>query len=83
MSGIDLERITQKRVIKLFHEELDYRYLGDWKERADNSNIEEEILSNYLKRRSYSTAEISGAIFQLRAAADINQVGLYEANLKV
>ncbi len=80
MSGIGPERITQNRVIKLFHEELDYRYLGDWKERADNSNIEEEILADYLKRRGYSKAEISGAIFQLRAAADISQAGLYEAN---
>ena len=83
MSGVAPERTTQNRVIRLLHEELAYRYLGDWKERAGNSNIEEEILTNYLKRRGYSTAEISGAVFQLKAAADISQVGLYEANRKV
>ena len=83
MSGIGPERITQNRVIKLFQEQLGYRYLGDWKERVDNSNIEEEILAAYLQRRGYSSAEISGAMYQLRAAADISQVGLYEANRRV
>ena len=83
MSGIGPERLTQARVIKLFQEELGYRYLGDWKDRVDNSNIEEEILAAYLQRRGYSSAEISGAMYQLRAAADISQVGLYEANCRV
>ena len=35
------ERVTQNRVIALFREELGYRYLGDWTDRDDNSNIEE------------------------------------------
>lgn len=83
MTGIGHERLTQNRVIKLFHEELGYRYLGDWKERAGNSNIEEEILASYLQRRGYSSAEISGALYQLRSATDISQAGLYEANRKV
>ncbi|MCP9808842.1 HsdR family type I site-specific deoxyribonuclease [Cyanobium sp. HWJ4-Hawea] len=83
MSGLSPERITQDRVIKLFHGELGYRYLGDWKDRAGNSNIEEELLAGYLQRRGYSSAEVSGALFQLRAAADISQVGLYEANRRV
>ncbi len=77
------ERVTQNRIVKLFHEELNYRYLGDWKDRAGNSNIEEEILSGYLQRRGYSPSEISGALYQLRMAADISQVGLYEANRRV
>ena len=83
MTGIGPERLTQNRVIKLFHEELGYRYLGDWKDRAGNSNIEEEILTGYLQRHGYSLAEISGALYQLRSAADISQAGLYEANRKV
>jgi Type I site-specific restriction-modification system, R (restriction) subunit and related helicases len=77
------ERVTQNRIIQLFHEELCYRYLGDWKDRAGNSNIEEAILTSTLQRHGYSSAEISGALFQLRTAADISQVGLYEANRKV
>jgi type I restriction enzyme R subunit len=33
------ERATQNRVIALFRDELGYRYLGDWTDRPDNSNI--------------------------------------------
>ncbi|MCT0224753.1 type I restriction endonuclease [Synechococcus sp. CS-1328] len=77
------ERVTQNRIVKLFREELNYRYLGDWKDRVGNSNIEEELLTGYLQRRGYSPAEISGALYQLRIAADISQVGLYEANRRV
>ena len=39
------ERATQNRVIALFRDELGYRYLGDWTDRADNSNIEESLLT--------------------------------------
>ena len=83
MSGVGFERATQNRVISLFQEKLRYRYLGDWKDRQGNSNIEEGILTAYLQRRGYSVAEISGALYQLRGAADIGQTGLYEANRKV
>ena len=34
------ERHTQNRVIALFRDELKYRYLGDWTDRA-NSNIDD------------------------------------------
>jgi type I restriction enzyme R subunit len=30
------ERVTQHRVVKLFHDELGYDYLGDWGERPGN-----------------------------------------------
>ena len=39
------ERMTQKRVVALFRDELKYRYLGDWSDR-DNSNIDEKLLSD-------------------------------------
>lgn len=83
MSGIGFERATQARVLGLFQERLGYRYLGDWKNRLGNSNIEEGILTSYLQRCGYSPAEISGGLYQLRIAADISQVGLYEANRRV
>ena len=83
MSGLGFERATQDRVLRLFQEKLGYRNLGDWKDRAGNSNIEEGILSNFLQRRGYNEAEISGALYQLRIAADVSQVGLYEANRRV
>jgi len=37
-----IERITQDRVVKLFQDELGYKYLGNWEERENNSNIERE-----------------------------------------
>lgn len=44
MNGIGKpERETQNRIIALFHDELGYRYLGDWSDRANNSNIEEGL----------------------------------------
>jgi len=42
------ERATQNRVVALFRDELDYRYLGDWADRDGNSNIEEGLLTSYL-----------------------------------
>ena len=53
------ERVTQNRVIALFRDELDYRYLGDWIDRDGNSNIEEDILSAYLTASGYTSAQIS------------------------
>lgn len=39
-----IERLTQNRVIRFFTDILSYRYLGDFKDRANSSNIEAEIL---------------------------------------
>ena len=44
------ERATQNRVIALFRDELLYRYLGDWTDRAGNNNIEEGLLSTWAHR---------------------------------
>jgi transposase InsO family protein len=43
------ERATQNRVIALFRDELGYRTLGDWTDRPDNSNIEEGLLTAYIR----------------------------------
>ena len=59
------ERATQNRVIALFRDELHYRYLGDWIDRDCNSNIEEEILTAYLTKRGYISAQISVALHKL------------------
>ena len=52
------ERTTQKRIIKLFTNELNYKYLGN-KTESENSNIEEELLSTYLTNAGYSKTHIS------------------------
>ena len=56
------ERATQERVITLFRDELHYRYLGDWSERAANSNIDEPLLTAYLGGAGYVPAQINRAL---------------------
>jgi len=77
------ERATQNRVIAVFRDELGYRYLGDWRDRDDNSNIEEHLLTAYLSRNGYGTAQINKAIHALRAEADNHSRGLYGNNKEV
>ncbi|WP_419788125.1 type I restriction endonuclease subunit R [Pseudodesulfovibrio sp.] len=76
------ERATQNRVIALFRDELDYRYLGDWSER-NNSNIEHGLLTDWLEKSGYSSEQISRAIYLLQTEADHHGRGLYGNNLAV
>ena len=59
------EKATQKRVIRLFAQELGYTYLGDFTERK-NSNIETELLTKFLTRKGYSPVLISRALKELQ-----------------
>mgnify|MGYP000966240368 CR=1 FL=1 len=77
------ERATQNRVVKLFCDELGYRYLGDWADRADNSNMEEGLLAEYLTSAGYSTAQISTALYKLRTEANHPERSLYGNNQAV
>lgn len=77
------ERVTQNRVIRLFRDELDYAYLGDWTERSGNSNIEETYLTAYLTKAGYSKPQISAAIYKLRTEADNHNRSLYANNQAV
>ena len=43
---------TQRRVIEFFRDlRWDTAILGNWRDRADNSNIEEDLLTGWLKRQ--------------------------------
>jgi len=77
------ERATQKRVVALFRDELHYRYLGDWRDRDDNSNIKEHLLTPFLIRSGYTPAQINKAIGDLRTEADHHSRGLYGNNKEV
>ena len=77
------ERATQKRVIALFRDELKYRYLGDWTDREGNSNIEERLLTAYLRKSGYTPAQIGVALYKLRTEADNHSRGLYGNNQAV
>ena len=74
------ERATQKRLVALFREELGYRYLGDWSDRAGNSNIEEEPLSAWLTKDGYTAAQIGVGLYKLRTEADNHNRTLYGNN---
>lgn len=78
------ERNTQNRVIKLFRDELGYEFLGDWSDRAGNSNIEENLLSRYLVNKAgYTPSQFNAVVYRLRTAADHNSRGLYGNNQAV
>lgn len=78
-----LERITQDRIIRLFRDELDYGYLGNWHERPNNSNIEEKYLREYLKEQGYSETLINKAIAELIKKATNQTKSLYDNNKEV
>lgn len=79
-----LERKTQDRIIKIFKDLLNYEYLGNWEEREDNKNIEEEYLRNYLVRTSkYSEKVIEKAIRELQKTATNQTLGLFDLNREV
>lgn len=77
------ERETQKRIVKLFEEKLGYKYLGNWKERKNNQNIEEEILRGYLKQEGYSQKLINRAVRDLIEKANNQNKNLYYSNKEV
>src|SRR3984957_19321036 len=77
------ERATQDRVVALFRDELNYRYLGDWTDRDGNSNIEESLLSAWLTKCGYTPAQISAALYRLRTEADNHNRTLYGNNQAV
>ena len=79
-----LEKATQERIVKLFQERLSYRYLGNWEDREGNSNIEEELLREYLKSTNkYSQTLIDKAIYELQKAAGNQIVDLFDLNKEV
>jgi type I restriction enzyme, R subunit len=77
------ERETQNRLIKLFRDELGYRFFGFWGDRPNNTNIEEDHLTLYLTRTGYSPEQISRALYLLRTEADNPNRSLYENNKAV
>lgn len=77
-----IERATQKRVVKLFTQTLGYDYLGNWHERPNNRNIEESFLRAWLAGR-YDAALITRAIAELqRVAGDSSRIP-YDVNRSV
>ncbi|ODB80638.1 MULTISPECIES: type I restriction endonuclease subunit R [Micromonospora] len=78
------ERKAQDRVIELFRDSLAYEYLGNWEYRDGNSNVEVELLAQYLRARGYSDNLINKAVDKLKSDASLGGGrDLYEANRDV
>ena len=73
------ERHTQDRVIKLFRDELGYRFLGDWTD-GPNSNIDDKLLADWLAARGHTPQQISVVLHKLRVEADNHNRTLYGNN---
>jgi len=79
-----IERKTQNRIVKVFCDRLGYDYLGNWEDREENSNIEEEYLRAYLvKTKKYSEKVIAKAIAELKKTAGNQVMSLYDLNKEV
>lgn len=79
-----LERETQNRVVDLFQNELGYRYLGNWEERENNSQLEEEILRDWLlNKKKYSANLVDNAIRKFSNAVYDQSKNLYDVNKEV
>ena len=78
------EILTQQRVIAFLRDALGYAYLGHWKDREGNGNIEQERLTDWLRRRGHDDKLINRALFELdKAAALGGSRSLYDANREV
>ncbi|MEH1984618.1 type I restriction endonuclease subunit R [Nostoc sp.] len=78
------ERQTQNRIVQLFEQQLKYRYLGDWHDRPNNSNIETDILSTFLRdKQGYSNSLITKALYELNKVAGDQSKSLYDINKQV
>ena len=78
------EILTQKHVIQFFKNELGYDYLGHWKDREGNSNVEEGLLSNWLNRQGHSEKIITKVLHEFgKAKALSGSKTLYDANREV
>lgn len=84
MSSVnELERLTQERILhQIFEEKLKYTYLGNYEERENNSNIEEDLLLKFLIKK-YPEEIARKAIAELKKIAHNETKSLYEVNKEV
>ena len=78
------EARTQRRVVGFFRDALGYDYLGHWRDRPGNGNVEKELLAGWLRRQGHDEGIIAKALSDLnRAAALGGSKTLYDANRAV
>ena len=75
---------TQRRVVAFFRDILGYAYLGDWRDRAGTANVEETLLTGWLRRQGHDDRIVAKVLHELRKAADVGGGRtLYDANRAV
>jgi type I restriction enzyme R subunit len=78
------ERETQNRVIALLTQKLGYQYLGNWYNRANNSNIETDLLTAFLRDiQKYPPELINKALHQLTKHTNDTTQNLYNINKEI
>lgn len=79
------ERLTQNRIVALFHDKtkLDYAYLGNLEERADNSNIDSNLLRSFLREQNYDEKIIDRALYLFVREAGDTSKSIYDRNRNV
>ena len=85
MSSVGQREIrTQQSVLDFFQDGLGYAYLGHWQDREGNSNIEEDLLAEWLRGRGYGDKIIQKVLYELGKAAAVGGAKtLYDANRDV
>ena len=78
------EFATQGNVVEFLQDALGYEYLGDWKNRSGNRNIEREYLTDWLAGQGHGASIIGNVLFELEKSVAIGgSTTLYEANSDV
>ena len=78
------EAHTQRRVVAFFRGALGYDFLGDWRDRLSNANVEKNLLAKFLKRQSHEDRIIDKTLHELgKATALGGSRTLYNANREV
>jgi type I restriction enzyme, R subunit len=82
MSTVGQKEIkTQQKVRNFLKNTLAYRYLGYWKDRENNSQVEEQILRDWLTKQGHEEKVITKALRSIdQAKALSGSKTLYDAN---
>lgn len=78
-----IEKKTQARLVALLRDRLNYEYLGNWIDRADNRNIESGYLRPWLLKRGVPENLANRAIHELEKTAGDTSQSLYDRNAAV
>ncbi len=78
-----IERATQNRIVALFRDTLGYKYLGNFEDRPQNSNIETNLLAAFLKEQGVKKTLIDKILFEVGRVAGDQSKSLYEVNKEV